>query len=102
MMLVHEVIFDRQEQKVVTIVRVTAGAHVAETDPQSGCIFQQPLHIDVEQGTQSIVIDLLDANRRVMATTTLDIAKDILEDTSCQQEKVYLMKRKAGNNILNP
>lgn len=101
MILVHEALFERKEAKLTTVVRVTAGPHSVQTDPNSNGIFQQPLHIVVEQGTTNIVVDLLDGYDRVLATLQLDTAEQILNPKALEPEKVYNMKQK-GKGLRAP
>lgn len=101
MVLVHEALFDQQEEKMKTIVRVTAGAHVVKTDPNKKSSFQQPLHITVEQGTSQVIVDLLDSSGRVLATLPLESMSDILNEEFLQPEKIYNMKSKS-NRINKP
>merc|ERR1719456_1430679 len=91
MILVHEAIFESKEAKMSTVVRVTAGSHTVSTDSNSNGIFQQPLHIMVEQGTDEIVIDLLDTRSRVLATLPLQPTQHVLSAQSLQPEMVYPM-----------
>merc|ERR1719408_551862 len=100
MMLVHEAAFERNQAKVTTVVHVTAGRHQVRTDPNSNGIFQQPLHIFVEQGTDTIVVDLLDSHNRVLATLTLNTMEQVLCPVH-QPERTYSMKQK-GKGIRNP
>merc|ERR1719313_2197404 len=99
MILVHEVLYDKTKDKVNTTVRVTASAYVVETDSSSNGIFQQPLNITVEQGTESMVVELLERGANVVASLTLNVAGEILESSS--NEKVFPMKVK-GKGIRNP
>merc|ERR1719316_1219782 len=82
MMLVHEAMFERKEVKLTTVVRVTAGLHSVRTDPNSNGIFQQPLHITVEQGTDQVVVDLMNMQGATLATLTLDVVDQILASKS--------------------
>lgn len=100
MMLVHEAQFERKEAKMTTVVRVTAGAHSVRTDPNSNGIFQQPLHITVEQGTDVICVDLLDSSGRVLAQLALNTVEDILTGTH-RPEQVIAMKQR-GKGARNP
>lgn len=93
MMLVHDAMFERQDAKMTTVVRVTAGAHYVRTDPNKNGIFQQPLHITVEQGTEHIIVDLMDSSDRVLATLTLRTVEDVLQ-AKLPPEQVYSMKQK--------
>lgn len=86
---------------MTTVVQLTAGSHVVKTDPNSNGVFQQPLHITVEQGTEQIVVDLLDNYSRVLATMSLDVVSKILSFESSQPEMVHNMKVK-GKGIRNP
>jgi len=100
--LVHEAIFEKKtDARKTTIVRITAGAHVVKTDPTSNGYFQQPLHVQVNQGTQRIVVDLLDSSERVLATLPLDTVHNVLASKTLQPEMVYTMKLK-GKGIRNP
>jgi len=101
MILVHEAMFlTTSNTKLTTVVQVTAGAHVVRTDPNSNGIFQQPLHLTVEQGAETIVVDLLDNHNRVLATLSLDTVAQVLEPAH-QTEKLFGMKQK-GKGIRNP
>lgn len=92
--LVHEVMFDSaMADALTTIVQVTAGAHIVRTDPSEDRIFQQPLHITVEQGTDQLIVALLTTNDKVLATTTVDVC-DILGEANSKPELVYHMRKK--------
>lgn len=93
MMLVHEAVFERREAKLSTVVRVTAGRHSVRTDPSSNSIYQQPLHIMVEQGTENIAVELLDSRDRVLATLLLGVMDDVLQ-VGHQPEQIFTMKQK--------
>jgi hypothetical protein len=99
--LVHEALFEKKEAKLTTKVRVSAGHHTVKTDPNSNGIFQQPVHVTVEQGTHTIMIDLLDSHDRVLATLPLDTMEQVLGPKGVQSEVVYTMKQK-GKGIRNP
>lgn len=101
MMVVHQVAFDCSKEKFATIVRVTAGSHCVHTDTNSNGIFQQPLHVTVEQGTDMITVDLLDSYKRVLATMALDVMEDVLAPNSHHSEHTYIMKQKV-KKVLNP
>lgn len=100
-MMVHRVIFDYNKEKLTTVVRITAGAQCVETDANSNGIFQQPLHVTVEQGTDVIIVDLLDSRKRILATLELDTMEDVLGPTSHHAEHTYAMKQKT-KGLLNP
>lgn len=100
-MLVHEAMVESEKAKQTTVVRVTAGSHSVRTDPNSNGIFQQPLHITVEQGTSQVVVDLLDTSGRVLATLALDIMDHILKPKKISPETVYPMKQRS-KGIRNP
>merc|ERR1719215_1432184 len=102
MVLVHEVLFDRKEDRLSTLVRITAGMHEVKSDTNSKGIFQQPLHVSVEQGTTHLIVDLLDRGQRVLAQLSLDIRRDILGPMSLlAPEQVYAMRQK-NRGVLNP
>lgn len=102
MVLVHEVSCERKEAKSATSVRLTAGAHTVKTDPNSNGIFQQPLHLTVEQGTGAIVVDLLDQSSRVLADLRLDITEHVLGPKAHKPEEVHAMRVKSSKNLRNP
>lgn len=65
-----------------------------ETDEAAGT-FQQPLHITVEQGTEDVVVELVDTHNRVLATMSFDIVNQILNPEEIHTEALYSMKQKA-------
>jgi len=93
MILVHEVMFDchQQGKKKERIVRVTAGHHSVATDSNTNDIFQQALHIDVEQGTESVHVELVSTSGSVLATLTLDTVKDLVAKSFHDPETMYTM-----------
>lgn len=102
MVLVHEVQYTASKSKLATLVRVTAGLQTVETDGSNKGIFQQPLSVFVEQGTDCISVDLLNSrDRKVLATLKLDPVQDILQSKSGMTEKVIPMKQKS-KGVLNP
>mmetsp|Transcript_84150 Transcript_84150/g.223425 ORF Transcript_84150/g.223425 Transcript_84150/m.223425 type:complete len:362 (-) Transcript_84150:68-1153(-) len=101
MLLVHEVLM-QNTKKLTTAVRVTAGGHTVKTDESNKGIFQQPLSIFVEQGTESIDVELLDARgHKVLASVKLDPIQDVLRPKQLLHEKVMPMKQKS-KGVLNP
>lgn len=101
MVLVHEAMFESvKKDKLNTIVQVTAGDQHVQTNAANNSIFQQPLHITVEQGTEEIVVDLLNTSGVLLATVRLNTV-EIYEETNCQPEVVYTMAQK-GKGIHNP
>lgn len=100
MILVHEAEFESKEAKFATVVRITAGSHSVKTDSNSNGIFQQPLHITVEQGSDEVVVDLLNSHGQVLATTSLDSA-DLLRPDSLKPEMVCAMKQRS-KKLRNP
>jgi len=99
--LVHEAMFDSdKKESLTTIVRVTAGSHFVGTDALEGSVFQQPLHITVEQGTEQLIVDLLTTSNKLLATVRIDI-DEIQGETNMKPELVYQMYQK-GKGILNP
>lgn len=94
MVLVHEAIFETGVQ-MKTSVNITAGRQTVRTDPNKESVFQQPLHLAIEQGTKELVVDLLDGSDGVLATLKMDILEDILSSRDLAQEKSYSMKQKS-------
>jgi len=86
-----------------TNVQVSAGAHSVQSEPSSNGIFQQPLHITVEQGTEVVTIDWLKVvpltGAVVLSTLTLNIVDDVLKPKH-ESEHAYAMKQK-GKGIQN-
>jgi len=101
MMLVHQATFQCTTKKLPTVVRISAGNHFAKTDTNSNSIFQQPLQLFVEQGNSNIIVDLMDTSNRVLATLSLDIAKDVLGPKLHSPEHEYTMMQK-NKHVKNP
>jgi len=102
MVLVHEVQYTSSRSKLSTLVRVTAGLQTVETDPSSKGIFQQPLSVFVEQGTDSVNVELLNSReRKVLACLKLDPVQDVLKNKQGITEKLIPMKQKS-KGVLNP
>jgi len=94
MLLVHEINVSTTKSKATYMVRVTAGLQTVETDENSKGIFQQPLPIFVEQGTEAVEVELLEGRgRKVLASLKLDPVEDILKPKHVH-EKVLPMKQK--------
>lgn len=97
MIVVHDVKCTFKN-KVDTVVRITAGSNVCETDSSNKQVFQQPFSLWVEQGTQDVVVDLLD-RKTVLATYKMNVMKDILKDAKENpdkfREKTFVMAQKA-------
>lgn len=87
---VHDVIH-QDKGNIVTSVRVSAGSFFVETDPSSSSIFQQSFPLFVEQGTDYILVELLDGSQRKMAALKLDPIKEVLRQKDGSQ-KTYTMK----------
>jgi len=105
-LLVHEATFEAQGKKLNTYVNVTSGPNSVKTDTNSNGAdhvthFQQPLHVLVEQGTEQLVLDLMDSHNRVLATLPLDVAEHLLNPANLQTEMLYTMKQKA-KGVRNP
>jgi len=102
MVLVHEVQYTSSRSKLSTLVRVTAGLQTVETDGSTKGIFQQPLSVFVEQGTDSVNVELLNSReRKVLACLKLDPVQDILKNKQGITEKLIPMKQKS-KGVLNP
>merc|ERR1719253_268098 len=99
--LVHEAQFERRQTKLTTVVRITCGRFKVTTDPSSKGVFQQYLQILVEQGTQNVVVDLLDSGDRILATLKLNVMAAILQKKNSCEEELYNMKQK-GKGVRNP
>lgn len=100
MVLVHDATFEGRA-KMSTLIRITAGSHVVKTDASSRGIFQQPLHITVEQGCRQIIVDLCDTSDRVLASLVIDVMGNILSETGPQSECDYVMNTKS-KGIIKP
>jgi len=93
---VHEVIYTTRASKLSTAVRLIAGDQQVTTDANTRGIFHKPLSIFITQGTEALVVELLDAHEmKVLATCKFDIVKDILEHANNLKDKVYPMKPKS-------
>lgn len=103
-MLVHEATYDQKGEKHNTIIRFTAGNQSVQTDVTSHGIFQQPLTLLVEQGTDIIVCDLMNNREKVLATLKFDPEVDLLrkyKDGCLPSEQIFIMKQK-GKGLTNP
>jgi len=102
--LVHDAILE-QKDKSTTAVRFTAGQHSVKTNTSSSGIFQESVHVIVEQGAEEIIVDLLDNRSNVLATLKLDIMKDLMDYNhdliDYKPETVYAMKPMA-KGIMKP
>jgi len=102
LLLVHEAIIEHKKDKIKTFVRVTAGMEVVCTDPSSRGIFQQPLHVFVEQGTPIVTIELIEEpSQRLLANLNLQITRDILNNKNLDKEQTISMALK-GRGVQNP
>lgn len=103
MILVHEAVYENMS-KQDTCVRITAGAHSVTTDYSSKGVWQQPLHITVEQGTVTLETEFLDRRGRVLAKLNLDSLENVLRPTEKGEvlnEMMYEMKTKS-KGIIKP
>lgn len=101
-LLVHEATYTASKLKVNTKVRVTAGDHSVSTDPNNKGVYQQAVQLFVEQGSDEVKVELMDADRnKPLAVKKLDIMKDILDPKIRDQERVYGMKQQS-KTVLNP
>jgi len=101
MMLVHDAHFESIRTKQTTVVRVTAGRHMVRSDPNSDGVFQQPLHLTVEQGTQTIDIELLNSFGSILASLELRPMEDVLNKSADRPEQTFIMESHQ-KGILNP
>mmetsp|Transcript_89406 Transcript_89406/g.224829 ORF Transcript_89406/g.224829 Transcript_89406/m.224829 type:complete len:357 (-) Transcript_89406:115-1185(-) len=88
--VVHEVLVSASDQTEM-VVRVHAGEESATTEPHKR-VFQQPMSIFVEQGTEKIEVEILDSwgtNR--WAKTEVDI-DEILKAEGGFRDRVFPMK----------
>jgi len=98
MVMVHDANFTATSRKT-TKVRITAGRQQIETNDNAKGIFQEPLQLAVEQGTQHIVVDLMES-RTVMAQIKIDVMTEILQGGKII-EKEYSLKPKI-KQLSNP
>lgn len=97
----HEALYTASTHKLSTHVRLSAGRQKVSTDPSSKGIFQQPLSLLVEQGTDTILVELMDSGSRILANLKFDVAQDILNNKEAIREKVFVMKQK-NKGLINP
>eukprot|EP00931_Biecheleriopsis_adriatica_P085353 TRINITY_DN5973_c0_g1_i1.p1 TRINITY_DN5973_c0_g1~~TRINITY_DN5973_c0_g1_i1.p1 ORF type:complete len:357 (-),score=76.15 TRINITY_DN5973_c0_g1_i1:143-1213(-) len=99
---VHEALFIGGKAKANMCVRATAGLQVAKTEESNSSAFHESLSILVEQGTETVFVELMDAReKRVLAVLKLDPIKHLLDSNDLGREKVYPMKQKS-KGLLNP
>lgn len=108
MVLAHEAGWSSESKFSQTMVKVTAGCHTVKTGvspAQSGngsslFIWQQPLHITVEQGTEQVVVELLSESGVLLAMLKIPVSS-ILDEFNLQPERMYQMAQK-GKGVKNP
>lgn len=101
LVVAHEALYTTTSKRS-TIVRITAGAHSVQTNESSKGIYQQPLHIFIEQGTEFLLVELYDTReRKVLATLKLEILKQIKSPPEPVSETLFPMKQKS-KVVLNP
>lgn len=101
LIVVHDAQYTASTPKLKTLVRMTADRHQVETDPSSKGIYQQPLSLFVEQGTDVIRIELMDTYSTVLANLKLKVELDILGGGGVVRNKAFAMKQKE-KGFLNP
>jgi len=101
MVLVHDATFTSVEKEKVTVVQATAGAHTVRTNPNPNSVFQQPLHILVEQGTEHIVVELLSDTDQLLATMQINVNEIHNDKTNLEPEISYAMQQKS-KGCINP
>jgi len=88
--VVHEVLVSASDQTEM-VVRVHAGEESATTEPHSR-VFQQPMSIFVEQGTEKLEVEILDKwGKNRWAKTEVDI-DEILKAEGGFRDRVFPMK----------
>mmetsp|Transcript_130024 Transcript_130024/g.324069 ORF Transcript_130024/g.324069 Transcript_130024/m.324069 type:complete len:340 (+) Transcript_130024:77-1096(+) len=98
-LVVHEVIFTAATD-MATVVRVSAGDQVVATEPNKRW-FQQPLSILIEQGTETLEVDIMKpSGKKRLGTLALDIM-DILETKGGYTERVFSVKS-CHHGFVNP
>jgi len=101
MIVVHEALFTGAKAKT-TLVRITAGQHTVSTNERKDHNFHETLSIFVEQGTENLAVELMDAReKRVLASLKLDPVKDLINAEDLARERVFAMKQKS-KGLLNP
>lgn len=99
--MVHEVNFDRGGDRTSTMVRITSGPNSALTEAASSGNFQQPLTINVDQGSPDVLIELLDSSESVLAQLRLDVMRDVLGSRAPGPESVVGMRARSSR-VRNP
>lgn len=99
MIMVHSASFEAASKKIHTCVKVSAGQHTVITESSSKGVFQQPLGLHVDQGTDFIVVDLVQDSDVVIGRLKLDPAKDILEAGGATEKTFNMRSKKKG--VLN-
>lgn len=101
LIVAHEALYTTTSKRN-TIIKCTAGAHTVQTNESSKGIYQQPMHIFIEQGTEFLLVELYDTwERKALASLKLDILKDIRSPSEPVSERLFNMKQKS-KTVLNP
>mmetsp|Transcript_37192 Transcript_37192/g.78932 ORF Transcript_37192/g.78932 Transcript_37192/m.78932 type:complete len:362 (+) Transcript_37192:328-1413(+) len=92
MIFVHEITFTACDQRMPTKVRATAGDQEVCTDVSRNKQFHQPLLLLVEQGSESLLLEVMDAKRgRPVAKLDLDVV-ELLKNKQLGQKRNFAMK----------
>lgn len=100
MILVHDVTYTRTEDFDLA-VRIRAGDQETQTDSNTEGVYQQPLSIFVEQGTEHLDVELIDYYETVYASLKVDVQKEILMHKQNAGEKVFAMKQ-CSKSMISP
>jgi len=104
LVLVHEAAYT-SKSKIDVFIRIRAGDHLVETASSPQGIFQQAVCIFIPQGTDFIILDLMNSSKKVLAELKLPIVKDVLDLSKGKPfhivEKNFVMKGRS-KSILNP
>lgn len=100
--VVHAAMFSASGSKLEgTVVRLSAGCHEVHTDSSDTGVFNQPLSLQVEQGTRAIRVELLDSLMQVLALLRFDDLDELLNGPNPIQEKIFCMKQRR-KDVMNP
>lgn len=98
MVIVHDANFTATSKKT-TMIRVTAGRQQIKTNESPKGIYQEPLQIFIEQGTQFLVVDLLES-RTILAQIKIDVMTGVLKAGAIIERQYSLAPKVKG--ISNP
>lgn len=98
MMIVHAATYTTTSRRNVCI-RISAGRQSVQTNSSSKGIFQEALQVFVEQGTQTLNVDMMDG-KTIVASVKLKVSETILKGGTIREKEFPMQSKVKG--IVSP